>query len=60
MADLSDDINDLMKYNLMDKKILAVLGSRFLRDSVVKGYPLKKLILNRIFTFFKVLYFEQI
>ena len=54
MADLSDDINDLMKYNnLMDKKNLdAVLGSRFLRDSVVKGYPLKKLILNRIFNFF--------
>ena len=54
MADLSDDINDLMKYNnLMDKKNLdAVLGSRFLRDSVVEGYPLKKLILNRIFNFF--------
>ena len=54
MADMSDDINDLMKYNnLMDKKNLdAVLGSRFLKGSVVKGYPLKKLILNRIFNFF--------
>ena len=54
MADLSDDINDLKKYNsIMDeKKIDAVLGSRFQKESLVKDYPLKKLFLNRIFNFF--------
>jgi len=59
MADLSDDINDLKKYNsLMDEKNLdAVLGSRFLKSSKVKGYPLQKLILNRIFNFFVSLIF---
>ncbi len=59
MADLSDDIYDLKKYNsLMDEKNLdAVLGSRFLKDSKVTGYPLQKLILNRIFNFFVSLIF---
>ena len=59
MADLSDDIHDLKKYNnLMDEKNLdAVLGSRFLKDSKVTGYPLQKLILNRIFNFFVSLIF---
>ena len=54
MADLSDDINDLKRYNdLIEKKNLdAVLGSRFLKNSKVHGYPIKKLILNRIFNFF--------
>ena len=54
MADLSDDINDLRKYNrIMDeKKLDAVLGSRFLKGSKVTDYPLKKMILNRIFNFF--------
>ncbi len=54
MADLSDDINDLKKYNkLLDEKNLdSVLGSRFLEGSQVKDYPLKKLILNRVFNFF--------
>ena len=54
MADLSDDINDLKKYNsIMDEKnIDAVLGSRFQKESLVKDYPLKKLFLNRIFNFF--------
>ena len=53
MADLSDSVEDLIKYNnLMVKKDLdSVLGSRFLKDSVVKDYPLQKLILNRIFNF---------
>ena len=53
MADLSDDINDLKKYyELIERKNLdAVLGSRFKKDSLVKDYPLKKLILNRIFNF---------
>ena len=53
MADLSDDINDLIIYNkLLDKENLdAVLGSRFMENSKVEGYPIKKLILNRIFNF---------
>ena len=53
MADLSDSVEDLIKYNnLMVKKDLdSVLGSRFLKGSVVKDYPLQKLILNRIFNF---------
>ena len=42
----------------MDEKNLdAVLGSRFLKDSKVTGYPLQKLILNRIFNFFVSLIF---
>ena len=54
MADLSDDINDLKKYNnlLEEKNLDAVLGSRFLKDSKVVEYPKKKLILNRIFNLF--------
>ena len=54
MADLSDDINDLIVYNnLIDSANLdAVLGSRFTKGSKIEGYPLKKLILNRIFNFF--------
>tara|TARA_B100001121_G_scaffold303530_1_gene317596 strand:+ start:214 stop:927 length:714 start_codon:yes stop_codon:yes gene_type:complete len=59
MADLSDDINDLKKYNnLLEKKNLdAVLGSRFLKKSKVLDYPIKKLVLNRIFNFFVSLIF---
>jgi dolichol-phosphate mannosyltransferase len=54
MADLSDDINDLIKYNniIDEKNVDAVLGSRFIKGSNVSDYPLKKLILNRIFNFF--------
>ena len=54
MADLSDDINDLKNYNkLMDEENLdAVLGSRFIKNSKIEAYPIKKLILNRIFNFF--------
>ena len=54
MADLSDDIYDLKNYNkLMDEENLdAVLGSRFIKNSKIEAYPIKKLILNRIFNFF--------
>ena len=54
MADLSDDIEDLKKYNVLMQQdnFDAILGSRFTRDSKVKGYPIQKLILNRIFNFF--------
>ena len=51
MADLSDDAKDLLKYNeiMENKKIDAVLGSRFMKNSQVLDYPIQKLILNRIF-----------
>ena len=53
MADLSDDINDLKKYYylMQENNYDAVFGSRFMTDSLVSGYPKKKLILNRIFNF---------
>ena len=37
MADLSDDINDLIKYNelMLQNNYDAILGSRFLKDSKV-------------------------
>ena len=51
MADQSDDINDLVKYNDLMKSgdYDAIFGSRFLRNSKVTNYPLQKLLLNRIF-----------
>ena len=54
MADQSDDINDLIKYNnlIQSAKYDAILGSRFTKDSKVNDYPIQKLILNRIFNFF--------
>ena len=54
MADLSDDIDDLKRYNVLMEQgnFDAILGSRFTRDSKVKGYPIQKLVLNRIFNFF--------
>ena len=54
MADLSDDIEDLKRYHkLMQKDNFdAILGSRFMKDSKVIGYPFQKLILNRIFNLF--------
>ena len=54
MADQSDDINDLLKYYeiINNSDIDAVLGSRFLKESKVKDYPLQKLVLNRIFNYF--------
>ena len=54
MADLSDDIDDLKRYNVLMEQgnFDAILGSRFTRDSKVEGYPIQKLILNRIFNFF--------
>ena len=51
MADLSDDIEDLKNYykTIKEKNLDAVFGSRFIKGSIVKNYPKKKLILNRIF-----------
>ena len=54
MADQSDDINDLIKYNSLinTENCDAILGSRFLKESKVLNYPIQKLILNRIFNYF--------
>ncbi len=54
MADQSDDINDLIKYNSLinTENYDAILGSRFLKESKVLNYPVQKLILNRIFNYF--------
>ena len=59
MADQSDSIDDLKKYNsiLNSQNLDAVLGSRFLQDSKITGYPMGKLILNRIFNKFVSLIF---
>ena len=40
MADLSDDINDLIKYNelMLQNNYDAILGSRFMKDSKVLDY----------------------
>jgi len=59
MADLSDDINDLIRYNelMIQNNFDAILGSRFMKDSKVKEYPIQKLILNRIFNLFVSLIF---
>ena len=59
MADMSDSIEDLKKYyNLIQSENLsAVFGSRFIKGSNLSGYPIKKLILNRIFNYFTKLIF---
>ena len=59
MADQSDDINDLIKYNSLINQgdYDAILGSRFLRGSNVINYPIQKFILNRIFNYFVGLIF---
>ena len=51
MADESDSIKDMVKYyNIINKnKLDAVFGSRFIKGSNVKNYPIKKLFFNRIF-----------
>ena len=59
MADQSDDVNDLIKYNSLMKEggYDAILGSIFLSGSNVTNYPIQKLILNRIFNYFVGLIF---
>lgn len=53
MADMSDSVEDLKKYYslIQLKKLDAVFGSRFIKDSKVINYPTSKLILNRIFNY---------
>ena len=59
MADQSDDINDLIKYNSLINSgdYDAVLGSRFMKESKVLNYPVQKLFLNRVFNYFVGLIF---
>ena len=54
MADLSDDIDDLIRYNeiIDSKNVDAVLGSRFIKGAKVSDYPFQKLVLNRLFNLF--------
>ena len=59
MADLSDDIENLKTYNnlMTTNKYDSILGSRFLKDSKISGYPKQKLLLNRLFNYFVSLIF---
>jgi dolichol-phosphate mannosyltransferase len=59
MADLSDDPSDLIRYynEISNNDLDAVFGSRFMRQSKVVEYPIKKLIYNRIFNIFVKLIF---
>jgi dolichol-phosphate mannosyltransferase len=62
MADMSDNLNDVLRYyKLIVKEDLdAVLGSRFIKKSKIINYPLFKLLLNRIFnTFIKFLFLSN-
>lgn len=59
MCDGSDSLSDLKKYYkiMISNKYDAVFGSRFFKNSIVTNYPIKKLILNRIFNFLVSLLF---
>ncbi|MAH97825.1 MAG: family 2 glycosyl transferase [Euryarchaeota archaeon] len=62
MADLSDDVDDLIKYyELINKNNLdAIFGSRFNKDSKVVDYPKFKYFLNRIFNLIvKIIFFSK-
>ncbi len=49
MADASDEPRDVVAYyRKLEEGFECVFGSRFLRGSEVKGYPIHKLILNRL------------
>ena len=62
MCDSSDSTHDLVRYykiislNTYD----AVLGSRFIKKSKIKNYPIFKLFLNRLFNnFVKIIFFSN-
>ena len=62
MSDKSDNLDDLFVYykTIKNKNIDAVFGSRFLSSSKVTGYPLVKLLLNRVFNYLvKILLFSN-
>ena len=61
-CDMSDDIKDLKKYYkiISTENLDAIFGSRFISGTIVKDYPLIKLILNRIFNnIVRVLFFTK-
>ena len=53
MADLSDSVDDLVTYyhTLINKKVDAVFGSRFIKGGNIIDYPRLKKIINRISNF---------
>jgi len=59
MGDLSDDPKDVVNcFRKIEEGYDCVFGSRFIKGSIVKDYPLLKLIINRIAnTFIQVLFF---
>lgn len=49
MADQSDDPQDLIKcYEKIEEGFDCVFGTRFTKTSKVKGYPRRKLVINRL------------
>lgn len=53
MGDASDDVKDIVNYyRKLQEGYDCVFGSRFMKGTVVKNYPLLKLILNRIGNYF--------
>lgn len=61
MSDLSDSPEDILNYYNIIKtnKYDAIFGSRFLKKSKIIDYPVKKLILNRVFNIFVKLIFNS-
>ncbi len=62
MADLSDDINDLIKYYKLinNSNLDAIFGTRFNKNSKIIDYPKIKYLLNRTFNFFvKILFLSN-
>jgi dolichol-phosphate mannosyltransferase len=53
MCDGSDNLTDLKKYYeiISRENCDAVFGSRFTKQSIIENYPVKKMILNRIFNY---------
>src|SRR5262245_41670970 len=59
MADESDDCRDVVRYwRLLNEDWDAICGPRFLRGAVVIGYPVHKLLINRLANWFLRLIFN--
>ncbi len=63
MCDLSDDVNDIIRYYRCIKnnpELDAVFGTRFSKNSKITDYPFLKLIINRFANnFIRVLFFSN-
>lgn len=59
MGDLSDDPKDIVRYfRKIEEGYDCVFGSRFAKGSIVRDYPLHKLLINRLAnTFVRILFF---